>query len=113
MSLETFEEIINILKNEGVDAIGYFWRGEPCMHPKLPELVEIGKRHRMHTYVSSNMVAPHLHKVQYVKTLLANLDKLEVCVDGYDQATLSKYRRGAKWKDLLVSLRNVCKHKQD
>lgn len=113
MSEDTFSDVLDVLILGVINAIGFFWRGEPCMHPRLPSLIRMAKERGMNTYTSSNMVVPNLHNIEYVSELFEYLDKFEVCVDGFNQDTLSRYRIGAKWGDLIKSLDTISKTRSD
>jgi len=91
------------------------WRGEPCLHPQLPELAEIAKSNGVRKlWLSTNTAVPNLSNAEYVNGLLANLDTLVCSVDGYDQRSLEKYRVGASWKllnrnlDIIGESRSGC-----
>jgi len=87
--------------------MGLHWRGEPCLHPRLPDLAQIARELGFKPWVSTNTAIPNLSNKNYVKRLLDNLDWIEFCVDGYDAKTTSKYRVGANWKVILKNLLTI------
>ncbi len=109
MTLDGFTILAEKLKGH-ISHLSLHWRGEPCLHPLLPELAEIANNLNLKPWLSTNMSVPNLSKTDYVKKLLDNLNWIEICVDGYDEATASKYRVGAKWthiKNNLQTIRNI------
>jgi MoaA/NifB/PqqE/SkfB family radical SAM enzyme len=96
MSVEKFTTIAKKLGGS-ISGLGLHWRGEPCLHPQLPKLARIAKNFGLKPWLSTNTAVPNLGKPEYVKALLDNLEWVEFCVDGYDEDTISQYRRGAKW----------------
>jgi len=107
MSLEIFKEILyKIIKSIGKPKqISFFWRGEPTLNPKLPEMVRVAASEGIYTYVSTNSTL--LYKENYARRLLKYLDKIELCVDGYNQETIEKYRSGISFEAVIKSLRTV------
>ena len=109
MTLDAFTLLAEKLKGH-ISHLALHWRGEPCLHPLLPELAEIANNLNLKPWLSTNMAVPNLSNPDYVKKLLDNLNWIEICVDGYDEATASKYRVGAKWthiKNNLQTIRNI------
>lgn len=109
MQPDTFKEILGKFRNTKVSQVAFFWRGEPTLSPFLPEIVEYAKRRGYKTFTSTNMATPNLHDLQYVTRLLSSLDRLEVCIDGYDQATVQKYRVGTNWETVIKNLETISK----
>ena len=106
MTPERFTLLAQKLKGR-VTHISLHWRGEPCLHPLLPELAHISQEHGFYTWLSTNAAVPNLSKPDYVKRLLGNLDWIEVCVDGYNDETAGKYRVGAKWSQIQSNLETI------
>ncbi|MHA2066189.1 MAG: radical SAM/SPASM domain-containing protein [Candidatus Thorarchaeota archaeon] len=103
MSTQTFRQILDKLGKRN-ERVSLFWQGEPTLHPDLPKMLNIAKIKGKRTYVSTNMTTKVLHNRKYVKELLKNLNKLELCIDGYDQKTLEHYRKGANFNTMLKNL---------
>ncbi len=109
MTLDAFTLLAEKLKGH-ISHLALHWRGEPCLHPLLPELAEIANNLSLNPWLSTNMAVPNLSNPDYVKKLLGNLNWIEICVDGYDEETAGKYRVGASWtqiKNNLQTIRNV------
>jgi MoaA/NifB/PqqE/SkfB family radical SAM enzyme len=90
-----------------INGLGLHWRGEPCLHPSLPKLAEIANGLGLNPWLSTNTAVHNLGKPEYVKPLLDNLKWIEICVDGYDAETASKYRVGAKWSLIEKNLNTL------
>jgi len=109
MSPETFKEIASKLVRN-VTQLGLHWRGEPCLHPNLPQIAEIANSMGFKPWLSTNTAVPNLSKPRYVQRLLDNMDWAEFCVDGYDEHTVAEYRVGANWETVkrnLETLRDI------
>ena len=109
MTPNDFERILQKLRP---GQVRLHWRGEPCLHPRLPELTELAKKNGVgKLWLSTNTAVPNLSDAEYVDGLLGNLDMLECCVDGYDQRSLERYRVGASWKRLTENLETISRSK--
>jgi MoaA/NifB/PqqE/SkfB family radical SAM enzyme len=106
MSQERFETIASKLK-KNVTHLGLHWRGEPCLHPRLPEIAESACDMGFKPWLSTNTAVPNLNDPDYVQRLLDNLDWVEFCVDGYDEPTVKAYRVGARWKTVKQNLETL------
>jgi MoaA/NifB/PqqE/SkfB family radical SAM enzyme len=104
---------MNNLKNEDIDKITLFWKGEPCLNPELPQIAQHADNLGYYTYTSTNMTVPNLSKPAYVKGLLKGLHKIELCIDGWNHHTLNQYRVGGNWKQLLKNLATIGKTPTD
>lgn len=110
MSVETFREIVSKLRGQtNIKRMSLFWRGEPTLNSSLPQIVEIGKEEGYQTAVSTNTATLNLHNREYVERLLAALDYLYLSLDGYNQASLQRYRVGADWDVVLKNLETIGK----
>lgn len=103
ISIQKFTTLAKKLMGK-TTSLGLHWRGEPCLHPSLPELARIAQELGFKPWISTNMAVPNLSKPEYVKPLLDNLDWIEICIDGYDENTVDKYRVGAKWETVKHNL---------
>lgn len=105
MGRESFATILSkIPKTARGHPTALHWRGESCLHPALPEIASICETRGVGAWVSTNTVSPLLSDRDYTERLLSRLKRIEVCVDGYNQETLTRYRVDANWNILL---RNV------
>lgn len=104
MTPETFTKILDRLQTELTTAI-LSWRGEPTMSPHLPEIAEIATEHGVWTRLATDTCVRRNH--HYFNRLLQSLNVLKICVDGYDQESLQKYRVGANWGVLTKNLETI------
>jgi len=106
MTVKDFSLIADKLVGS-VGGLGLHWRGEPCLHPRLPEIAETAKEKGFKPWLSTNTAVPNLSKHEYVEKLLNNLDWIEFCVDGYDEDTTPMYRVGASWNTIRRNLQTI------
>ncbi len=110
ISISEFTTLAQKLRGH-ISGLGLHWRGEPCLHPQLPELAKRAKGLGLKPWLSTNTAVPNLSKPDYVKNLLDNLDWIEICVDGYNEETAGKYRVGANWAQIKRNLLTISKTK--
>jgi len=109
--LEEFRRVADEV-GPGLVRLDLFNYGDPFVHPQAVEMIEYLKaRHpRVYLYVSTNGLLLDEEKMRRV--VASGLDEITFSVDGPDQATYEKYRRGgdfAKVVDVMrtfVRLRN-------
>jgi radical SAM protein with 4Fe4S-binding SPASM domain len=105
----SFDHILHKLVQAKTKKISFLWRGEPTTSLYLPDLIEKAKRNGFWTYTSTNTSTKNLHNKKYVEKLLHNLDRIEICVDGYNQETIKKYRVGSEWDAIIKNLETISK----
>lgn len=109
MSQEVFDATMSKLPDEETKLVTFFWRGEPTFDRRLPSWSEFAQDMGFITYTSTNTSTPLLHDEEYVSALLNSFNRICFCVDGYNQETLSRYRRGADWNTVLKNLEVISK----
>jgi len=93
VDLEAFKNTINELKPTLFHLIFYF-QGEPLLNKQLPEMIRYAHRSGIFTSTSTN---GQLLNLQTAKALVeSGLDKIIVSVDGTNQETYQKYRKGGR-----------------
>ena len=107
MSEEVYEATLSTFSVEPIDTVSFFWRGEPTLDKRLPEWVERAKSLGYKTYTSTNTATPFLHHRGYVSRLLDSLDRICICVDGYDQESVARYRQGSNWRTIIKNLETI------
>lgn len=80
--------------------------GEPLLHPKLREMLEVAQRHSVATLLSTNGMPL---KQQAVREALVDHPPttLIVAIDGLEDETNSKYRVGAKLEPILEGVKEL------
>jgi len=103
--METLEAALPLLRAVGAKRIQTYWRGDPCVHPKLPDITERLAAEGIESITSTNGVTRFCGDEQYMTRLLQSSSMYAVAVDGWGDE-LSRYRVGARW-DWLVDCLNV------
>lgn len=109
MPMEVYEATLSTFEKEPIENANFFWRGEPTLDARLPEMIQMAKERGYTTYTSTNTATPLLHNKKYVRRLLSSLDRICICVDGYDQQTLGTYRKGANWEITVKNLETIAR----
>ncbi len=79
--------------------------GEPLLHPRIDELVRIGKEAGLGwVWISSN--GSFLTREKVEKLAAAGLDELHVCVDGADAKTHEALRAGSCYETVFAQLKD-------
>jgi len=111
LSLNQFQEII---EQQG-DRIWYlllFNQGEPFLNPNLIEFIKIAKQKRIYVITSTN---GHFFsdKVSVQKLVTSGLDALIISLDGADQVSYSKYRKGGNFEQVVDGIKNLVQVKKE
>lgn len=106
ISIKKFDVFTNKLRGH-ITKLGLHWRGEPCLHPELPQLAEMSQNKGFKTWTSTNTSIPNLSNPTYIRQLLDNLEWIEFCVDGFNHQTTSQYRVGANWDMIKRNLETI------
>jgi len=92
-----------LLKLDGkVEFVRLYGEGEPTLSPHLPALTEMLKAFGVRSLVSTNMSIP-LDRM-YLRRVLNSVNVLKCCVDGYNQESLTKYRVGSNFQNVIYNL---------
>jgi len=110
-TLDEFRRVVDEV-GPGLVRLDFFNYGDPFVHPQAVEMIEYLKARypRVYLYVSTNGLL--LDEPKMKRIVASGLDEITFSVDGPDQATYEKYRRGgdfAKVLDIMktfVRLRN-------
>ncbi len=101
MSFELFREIIDQIHRHLLHLILYF-QGEPFLAPGLFRMIRYAKERKI--YVSTSTNGHFLDRKNIDEILSSGLDRLIVSLDGAEQESYAKYRRGG---DLARVVRGV------
>jgi hypothetical protein len=102
ISISHFTTLVEKLRGN-ISGLGLHWRG----------LARIANDFGLKPWISTNTAVPNLGKLEYVESLLDNLDWVEFCVDGYDRDTINRYRVGANWGVVERNLRTIAEVRTD
>lgn len=109
LSLDLFKKLVDENQNTLIWMNLYF-QGEPYLHPQLPAMISYASRAGIYTMVATN--GHFLNGQSVVETVKSGLGLLLVSVDGTDQATYEKYRRGGNLSRVLSGIREVVRVKK-
>ena len=107
----TFPEFRGIL-DQALKPSGYLRRvtlfnyGEPFLCKDLLPMVAYASSNGLQTFVSTNGHFFGTHEAARA-VVQSGLTELVVCLDGADQETISRYRRNARFDDILTGIRRV------
>ena len=102
------------LMNDVGDALFFVWNfsaGEPLLHKQCADLIKIGTRHEVFSIISSNL-SMNLSTDTIDDILQSGLRMLSVSMDGINEASYSKYRRGGDFNLVLDNLAAITKRKR-
>lgn len=110
MNFELFKTTIDQLYKKLLYLLIYF-QGEPLLNDKLFDFVKYAKSKNIYTATSTN--AHFLDIENSRKTIESGLDKLIISVDGTDQETYEKYRKGGELDKVLDGIKNLISQKKE
>lgn len=104
MSLEDFKKIIDAVKPYTF-TVSIYSLGEPTLNPELPQMIEYCHKNRMATimHTNGNLLTPDLTK----KLIESGLDFMSVSIDGINQTTYEKYRKGGNYYSVMNNIRHM------
>jgi len=110
MPPENFKRIIDELGDYLLNIT--LWNyGEPLLHKDIYEMISYAKKKRIFIRLSTN--GHFFDKKDNVKKLISSrLDNLIICLDGASQETLSKYRVGANFEQIINGIKSVVEEKK-
>lgn len=101
MDLGLFRSIVDQVADHAYD-VNLFHRGEPLMHPRLPEMVAYAREKGLYTRVHTNVTL--LSEKKGRALIEAGLDFLSCSFDGYEKGMYEKNRVGARFEWALDHL---------
>jgi len=103
MDFSLFKKIIDISSENGLCAIKLSLRGEPLLHPMLPEMVKYAKKSDiMDVYFNTNAILLNENMIE--RLIDARLDRISISIEGYKKEFYKKYRVGAKFERLFENV---------
>ena len=84
-----------------------FSGGEPTLHPRFEEFVDIAKSRRLRVGVPTNGILVK-RKLEAFK----KIDKINISCDGYDASSYNRTRAGneRQWENILEGIRLLKEH---
>jgi radical SAM protein with 4Fe4S-binding SPASM domain len=90
--------------------LSLYFQGEPLMHKLFTEFVRIASDHGIYTQTSTN--GQLLSKELCRDLVQAGLDRIIVSVDGLDQESYEKYRKGGDLEKVKKGIKNLVMTRQ-
>lgn len=100
-NIELFKKIISENKKYLINILLYF-QGEPFMHPHIEKIIEITRKNKIFTEISTNAI---LIPDVFNKIKDSLPDKLIISFDGITDETYLKYRKNSDLKKVIESLK--------
>lgn len=107
MDIDFFKKIIDDCFFNGTKAITLASRGEPTLHPKLPEMLDYVSGKFLEVKLNTN--ATRLNENLIRKILETKVNELVYSVDESNEKEYEKIRVGGKFKEVLNNIKNVKK----
>jgi len=105
LSLNSFKNIIEQIGDRTWYLL-LFNQGEPFLNPTLIEFIEIAKQKRIYVITSTN--GHFLTDINFVQRLVkSGLDTIIVSLDGADENSYSKYRRGGNFHQVVEGIKTL------
>lgn len=111
ISYDLFAEILRELGPYAYSLELFNW-GEPFFNKELPRLIRCANEYGVRTIISSNLSFPMTE--EFVKDIITSgLTYLAAAVDGADQESYEKYRRGGNFELVMENLRTFVRLKKE
>jgi len=91
--------------------LNLYFQGEPFIHPQFTEMVTIAKKYSYYTMTSTN--GHFLNEENCHRIIDAGLDRLVVSLDGWDQQSYARYRRGGDLQKVKEGIETLCRIKEE
>lgn len=104
IDFDAFTKTVDELKSTLFHLIFYF-QGEPLLNKKLPEMIAYAHQSGIFTSTSTN--GQLLNSATAKALVQSGLDKIIISVDGTNQKTYQKYRKGGRLELALEGIANL------
>jgi radical SAM protein with 4Fe4S-binding SPASM domain len=106
MGLDLFRRIIDQGAANGLCSIKLSFRGEPLLHPQLPEMVAYAKaKGILDVYFNTN--ATLLRENTIHRLLDAGLDRISISIEGVTKEAYEAVRVGAKYEEVVANVETL------
>ncbi len=109
LKLERFQALVDDIGKDIMYLILYF-QGEPYINKDFLKMVEYAYQRGIYTMTSTN--AHFLDPLTAEQTVKAGLGRLVISMDGVDQATYERYRKGGTLDKVLLGTKNLVEAKR-
>jgi hypothetical protein len=109
-----FEEFRDMLAETGPGLIrlDLFNYGEPFLHPRALDMIEHVKKNYPHIYLYTSTNGLLLDERKITRLAESGIDEVTFSVDGADQRTYARYRRGGDFARLLKNMATLVGEKK-
>lgn len=108
MDFKLFKSIIDEFKNKNKKPRLLFnFAGEPLLHKEIPKFIEYAHSNGHHTYISTNVTI--LNERMSKDLILAGLDSIHLCIDGFSKNSQEGYRVGSNFLEVKENIENFLK----
>lgn len=104
MSHDIFEKIVRECQIYGCHIRFVRW-GEPLMHPDLTRFIAMIKSAGLMCHINTNGM--FIDDEFIVKILKLRLDSIKFSFQGVTKDEYEKYRKGAKWEELILNIKRL------
>lgn len=111
MSLENYKKIIEEV-GDYLSSINLWNWGEPFLNKDVCEMIGLARAKQIEVCVNTNGTFLNDEKLAK-KIIKSGLDRLVISLDGLTPETLSIYRTGANFKELIDGIKEVIKAKKE
>jgi hypothetical protein len=92
--------------------LDFFNYGEPFAHPQALEMIEYVKKEYPHVYLYTSTNGLLLNKEKISRLARSGIDEVTFSIDGADQGTYGRYRRGGDLAKVLKNIESLVGEKQ-
>ncbi len=83
----------------------FYFQGEPLLHPRIGQLIQLASRYRLFTSLSTNGLLLSEEKVY--ELIMAGLMHIRISIDGMSQESYAYYRRGGELSVVLEGIERL------
>ena len=112
MDVDLFKKIVDEGAEKGLYSLKLNWRGEPLMHPKMPELVRYAKEKGI-IDVFMNTNATILTEKYARKVVESGIDRITVSFEGYEKELYESNRVGATFENTVENVKGLMRLKKE
>ncbi len=104
MDIETYRALLDELRKTTA-MLSLYFQGEPLMHSRFMEFVRMASERKIYTQTSTNA---QLLSGEVCRGLVSGgLDRILISLDGIDQESYGKYRRGGELQKVEEAIRTL------
>ena len=103
MSYKTLKNIVDQTQENNIWEITFSGRGEPTLHPHLPEMLSLCKKSSVTSALITTAVAMNKDNIEACK----NVDVIRLSVSSFDKSTFEKIHRGLDYYKVWQNIDNL------